>query len=65
MGINHSMAMHTSVTTCDSCAVDHVVTFTSPPLSAFTYCKCTKTGSGESYSLTVLRLFTLQNVSHL
>ena len=42
-----SMAIHISVTTCDACAADHVVRFTRPSPSVFTYCKRSKTGAGE------------------
>ena len=42
-----SMAIHIRVTTCDACAADHVVRFTSPSPSVFAYCKRSKTGAGE------------------
>ena len=42
-----SMAINISVTTCDACAADHVVRFTTPSPSVFAYCKQSKTGAGE------------------
>ena len=36
-----------SVTTCDTCAMDHVVRFTRLSPSIFAYCKWLKTGGGE------------------
>ena len=40
-----------SVTTCDACAVDHVVRFTRPSPSVFAYCKRSNTGAGEGLGM--------------
>ena len=42
-----SMAIHIVVTTCDTCAMDHVVRFTRPSPSVFAYCKQSRTGAVE------------------
>ena len=47
IGLLPSMAVHISVTTCDTCAADHVVRFTRPSPSVFAYCKQSKAGGGE------------------
>ena len=47
IGLLPSMAVQTSVTTCDACAADHVVRFTRPSPSVFAYCKRSKTGARE------------------
>ena len=47
IGLFPRMTIHTSVTTCDACAADHVVRFTRHSPSVFAYCKRSKTGVGE------------------
>ena len=47
IGLFPSMAIHIGVTTCDACAMDHMVRFTRPSSSVFAYCKQSKTGAGE------------------
>ena len=39
IGLLPSLAVHLSVTTCDTCAMDHVVRFTRPSPSVYAYCK--------------------------
>ena len=51
IGLLPSMVIHISVTTCDACAVDHVVRFTGPSPSAFAYCKQSKTGGWEGLGM--------------
>ena len=46
-GLLPSIAMHINVKTCDACDADHVVRFTMPSPSVFTYCKQSKTGARE------------------
>ena len=48
IGLLPSMAVYISVTTCDACAMDHVVRFTRPSPSVFGYCKRSKTGDGKA-----------------
>ena len=48
IGLLPSMAIHISVTTC---ADYHVVRFTRPSPSIFTYCKQSKTGGGEDLAM--------------
>ena len=42
---------HISVTTCDTCAMDHVVRFTRPSPTVFVYCKQSRTGGGEGLAM--------------
>ena len=47
---------HISVTTCDTCAVDHMVRFTRPSPSIFAYCKRPKTGGREGLATRLDRM---------
>ena len=39
IGLLHSMAVHISITTCDTCPIDHMVRTLGPSPSIFAYCK--------------------------
>ena len=39
IGLLHSIAMHITITTCDTCPIDHMVRALGPSPSIFAYCK--------------------------
>ena len=56
IGLLPSMAIHISVTTCDTCAADHVVRVTRPSPSVFANCKRSRAGAGEGLETRLLSI---------
>ena len=51
-----SPAIDISLIICDTCAADHMLRFTRPSHSIFTYCKRSKSGAGEGLGMRLVKV---------